>query len=315
MTCHCCQGPAKRFGFFVSRGERTQRYRCAHCGQTFRDEPTYPLDSMRVTPEKAAQVIGMLSEGLGIRSAARLSGVNRNTVLSLLETVGRKCAAFLKDRMRNVSTESVQVDELWARIAGDHPRTSRKGKFVFMAIDRLSKCILSYRVGLRTRWDSDEFMADLQSRLQDHPTVTTDGFQGYLTSVYNAFGSRVNFAQQIKQYANYGPEMKKDHREKTEGCVKVQTLVHIGNPTREQISTSHVERTNLTLRHFNKRFTRLTLGYTRKVENLEHSMALFCTVFNFCRVHSTIKTTPSVSAGLATEPWTISGLIEKLSGY
>jgi hypothetical protein len=153
-------------------------------------------------------------------------------------------------------------------------------------------------------------MADLRKRVKGRSQMTTDGLWANLPAVYNAFGANVDFAQQVKSYANYGHHPMADERRYSvaKGCTKVKTHVHIGWPNRDLISTSHVERANLSMRLFNRRFTRLTLGYSKKLENLKHSVALFIAHYNFCRVHSAHKQTPAMAAELTNHVWTIEEL-------
>ena len=276
---------------------------------------------MRMDLGKAAQIIDMICEGVGIRAVERLSKVNRHTILDLLETVGRKCQIFLDTRIRNVSVESVQCDEVFGfvRLKEVNNRLSDPNlgtQYLFLGVDRKSKLILSFHVGKRTGENAGIFMADLKKRIKPDSQVTTDGFQGYLSAMYNAFGSRVHFAQQIKTYFNYGtPNPPKPHthrRYSPEGVKSVRTLVHIGNPDQQKISTSHVERLNLSARLFQRRLTRLTLGFSKKIENLRFSLAIFICHFNWVRVHSAHSQTPAQAIGLTDHAWTIRELLENL---
>jgi len=169
--------------------------------------------------------------------------------------------------------------------------------------------ILSHYVGKRTGPSTDIFIADLRKRIKGRAQVTTDGLQTYVASMYDSFGGNVDFAQQSKTYFNY-PINSPDHRRYSSyGVRSVKTLVHIGCPDPARISTSHVERTNLSVRLFNRRFTRLTLGYSKKLQNLKYAVALFVAHFNFCRVHSAHKQTPAMAAGLTDHVWTIEELL------
>jgi transposase-like protein/IS1 family transposase len=313
VTCHNCKCECKRFGYFGP--QRIQRYRCKQCGKCFSDLPVRPLDTLRTPLDKAVQIVAMLAEGVGIRATARLAGVHRDTVLAILEVIGEKCARLLDEKVRDVQVESVQADELFAfvyckqynNLSGDPERGEQ---YTFLAIDRRSKLILSYHVGKRDADHTDIFVADLRKRIKGRAQVTTDGMQSYLGAITDTFGGDVDFAQQIKTYLNY-PTTVQDHRRYSSFGVKsVRTLVHIGEPERNKISTSHVERTNLSVRLFTRRFTRLTLGYSKTLANLKHAVALFVAHFNFCRVHSAHKQTPAHAAGLTDHAWTVEELFK-----
>lgn len=187
----------------------------------------------------------------------------------------------------------------------------RGEQYTFLAVDRASKLILPHYVGKRDGHSTDAFINDLRKRIKGRTQITTDGLQAYVAAMIESFYGNVDFAQQIKTYHNYPTITPQDHRRYSSHGVKmVKTLVHIGNPNRESISTSHVERTNLTVRLFNRRFTRLTLGYSKKLANLKHSVALFVAYFNFCHVHKTHGKTPAQAAGLTDHVWTVRELIE-----
>ena len=215
-----------------------------------------------------------------------------------------------------MEVESVQCDEIFAFVGckefNNKLHDPELGtQYTYLAVDRKSKLIMSHLIGKRDAKGCDAFMVDLRSRVKGRCQITTDGFQGYLGAVYDAFGANVDFARQAKTYADYGNNPFKDERRYSvgKGCLTVKTDVHIGNPDRSLISTSHVERTNLTVRLFQRRFTRLTLGYSKKLANLKHSVALFIAHFNFCRVHSAHKQTPAMSAELTNHVWTIEEIL------
>lgn len=244
--------------------------------------------------EKVVQTVHLLVEGMGIRAISRFTGLNQETVLNILEVAGQKAARLLDEQIRNVESESIQCDEIFSYVftKGYNNKTNdpeRGTQYTYLAIDRKTKLIISHLVGKRHRSFAEAFMVDLRSRIKGRCQLTTDGYQGYLMAVYNAFGAEVDFARQSKTYASLGQNPTADERRYSvpRGCLSVKTEIHIGQPERSLISTSHVERTNLSVRLFNRRFTRLTLGYSKKLANLKHSVALFIAHFNFCRVHST----------------------------
>lgn len=315
MNCRCCQSEEiKRRGFYRNQNFNVQRFKCLRCGTSFSEKT--PLDGLRVPMEKVVQTVHLLCEGMGIRAISRFTGLNQETVLNILEMAGQKAARLLDQQIREVEVESVQCDELFSfvfckaenNLAKDPERGSR---YTYLGVDRNTKLILSHLVGTRDHEFADAFMLDLRKRIKGRCQLTTDGYQGYLGAVYDAFGSNVDFARQAKTYAGYPSSAATEHRRYSgkHGCTSIRTWTHIGKPNPDLISTSHVERTNLTLRLFNRRFTRLTLGYSKKLENLKHSMALFIAHFNFCRVHSAHKQTPAMAAELTNHVWTIEEIL------
>ena len=252
-----------------------------------------------------------------IRACERLTGLNRRTVLGILETAGQKCARLLDDRIRNVQVESIQCDELYAFVFCKEANNKLKRddigeQYTYLAVDRKSKLILSYHVGKRTPENTDAFMLDVRKRVNAGCQLTTDGYRCYLPAVALAFGQNVHFAQQTKIYAESFPMPKRlRHELQPQGVMEVITRIRTGNPDRSLISTSHVERTNLSVRLFNRRYTRLTLGYSKKLANLKHSAALLAAHFNFCRVHSAHGMTPAMAAGLTDHVWTVAELLQQ----
>lgn len=314
MTCHNCND-AQMVKFGVRND--VQRYQCKVCKRTKSDVPENPLINLRVPMEKAVQVIKMLAEGCGIRSVERLTGLNRRTVLNILEVGGQKALALLDRQIREVEIESVQCDELFAFVQKKEFNNELNDpelgtQYTFLALDRKSKLILSHHIGkTRNRENAELFMADLRTRIKGRCQLTTDGLYGYLGAVYDTFGANVDFAQQVKTYANRDFGAFRDERRYSvaKGCLTVKTHVHIGQPRRELVSTSHIERMNLSIRLFNRRFTRLTLGFSKKLQNLKYSMALFIAHYNFCRVHSAHKQTPAMACELTNHVWTIEELL------
>jgi IS1 family transposase len=233
-----------------------QRFKCLHCGKSFAEKT--PLDGLRVPVEKVVQTIQLLCEGMGIRAISRFTGLRQKTVLSILEMAGQKAARLLDEQIRNVEVESVQCDEIFSFVGCKECNNKLKDpehgtQYTFLAIDRKSKLIMSHFIGKRDRECADVFMADLRKRIKGRSQVTTDGFHGYLAAVYNAFGANVDFARQAKMYAGYNnrtPMSDERRYSIPKGCLSVKTDIHIGKPERALISTSHVERTNLSVRLF-----------------------------------------------------------------
>src|SRR5688572_8984534 len=240
----------KRFGF---TRQGWQRHRCKVCRRTHSDIPERPLDDLRVDLEKAVRVIHLLVEGVGVRAAARLTQLNERTVLNILRVAGEKCARLLDAKVRNVECESVQVDELWSFVhckqANAGLRHDRGDQYTYLGIDRKSKLILSYCIGKRNYPNTLAFIRDLKTRVAGRFQLTSDQWQGYVRAIYYTFFGEIDFAQQQKDFApGYTGSSNFTARRYSPGmCTGIHTLVHVGQPKRELISTSHVERTNLSV--------------------------------------------------------------------
>jgi IS1 family transposase len=265
-------------------------------------------------PDAAARAIQCLLEGCSVRSTERLTGLNRNTILRLLGTVGERCEKLLDAKLRDLNCRYVQCDEIWSFV-GKKQRQVRKGdnpyevgdQWIFVAMDADTKLVASYYVGKRTVPNTRLFIRDLHERLANQIQLTTDGFNYYRKAVEEVFGLDVDFAQLIKLYGDYGQHG--DERYSPSPIVEVISKVRIGNPSRDDISTSYVERQNLTLRMQLRRLTRLTNAYSKKLANLKAAVALHFAYYNFCRVHSSLRVTPAMEAGLTDHIWSIPELL------
>ena len=312
MVCHRCQNEAVKFG---TNAQGFQRYRCKYCGRTFSDIPERPLDSLRIPFEKAAQVVHMIVEGVGVRAIERLAQVHRDTVLAVLEVAGQKCARLMDQRVRDVPFEAVEVDEMFCFVHCKEKQNTEHRRdigeqYTYLGIDPQSKFIINFTVGKRDAVTTQTYIQDLKKRVKAPFQLTTDGFSAYQSEVYFTFQNQIHFAQLIKEYACPEEYLIGQRRYSPPECIGVKTKIRCGNPSPDRISTSFVERTNLSVRLFNRRFTRLTLGYSKKLENLKHSIALLIAHFNFCRVHSAHGRTPAMAAGLADHVWTIDELLK-----
>ena len=285
-----------------------QRYACDRCGKSFSE--AQPLDGLRVDFNKACQVINLLCESMGIRAVARITGLDTKTILNILETAGQKAAAFLDLNVRNVVAENVQADELHTTVFSKQRNTpdddfERGEQFTYLSVDRKSKLIINWLVGKRTKINTHDFCRDLESRLANRVQLTTDGMLMYATStgaVARAFGQNVDYATEVKRFkpsSQFEPlRLESIHRQ-----------ARIGSPDMDMATTCHAERTNLSVRQFTKRFNRCTLGYSKKLENLKHAVALFIWHFNYCRKHSTHGQTPAQAANLTDHQWKIEDLL------
>jgi len=313
MTCRKCQHDnVKKFGKTASK---IQRFRCRACGLTFTAETNaHPFQKHSTSLADIERVVALLVEGVSIRAISRLTGLDKETILSLLLTVGSHCADLFDALVRNVPTTCVQADELWTfvqkkqkRLTADDP-DERGDQYIWIALDAENKLVVTYYVGKRTAQSARAFMADLRTRLRFRPQVTTDGLGEYVEAVELAFGSDADFAQCIKNYAQIttdGPDWFRPSSRVT----SVSKIPVSGDPDGCKISTSHVERANLTMRMHTRRLTRLTNAFSKKLVNLEAAIAIFMAYYNFCRVHQTLRVTPAMEAGLTNHAWTLHELL------
>jgi IS1 family transposase len=238
-------------------------------------------------------------------------------VLAILEAAGEKCARLLDTKLRNVQAAQVQIDETWGFVRCKDAISTCEAEgdqYTFLAIERDSKLIINWLVGKRNQENTGIFLRDLKSRLAGRIQLSSDGFQLYCGRKYDVgavaeiFGDDIDYGTEVKWY---GYELNEQRRYSAPPCIGVTRRARIGSPVKELICTSHVERTNLTLRLFNRRATRLTLGYSKTLANHKHATALFIAFFNFCRVHSTLHKTPAMAAGLTDHVWTVAELLQE----
>jgi transposase-like protein/IS1 family transposase len=313
MTCLKCQHTAvRRFGTYGKR--RIQRYRCTRCSATFSEPQPKPLGTHYISVERAAQVVSMLCEGMSMRAIARVTGVDRTTIMSLLATVGEKCQRIFDTRVRGVKCKRVQCDEIWNFCYAKEKNVpaGKKGEFGFgdvwtwVGIDADTKLNVSYLVARRDTPCAVAFMEDLASRIDSRIQLTTDGLRAYLIAVQGAFGLDVDFATLHKLY---GLPPGEERRYSPPICIGSKTSVVVGTPDPDHISTSYIERQNLTMRMQMRRFTRLTNGFSKKIENMRHAVALYMVHQNFVRIHQTLRVTPAMEAGLTDHAWSIEELL------
>lgn len=315
MQCECGSQQFKKSGSFRNRNGVVQRFRCALCGKTFSE--TNPFDGVRIDREKVVQIAKLLSEGLGIRACARFTGCHTHSVLNVLQTLGRQCAALLDRKTRNLSVAALQLDELWAFVGQKERRNTLNydhlgDQYTFLAVDARSKLIVAHLTGKRNYDNTDAFCADVAQRVKGRVQITCDGWNAYPSAIRKHLLYRLDLAIMVKKYGTeVGPGSGESSRRYSPApFVGVSVQVRAGTPREDRICTSFVERANLTVRHFNKRFARLGLGWSRKLENHRHAIALFVAAYNFCKVHSTTGTSPAHGAGIADGPWTVEQLIE-----
>lgn len=270
----------------------------------------------RLSIERRSQIIGALVEGNSIRSVERMTNTHRDTIMRLGFEVGKGCHRLMHEKMRNLQCERLQVDEIWAYVRKKQSQLKpgesiRAGDFwTFVAIDPDTKLVPSYFVGKRTGENAYRFMLDLSERLTNRVQLSTDGLQSYIHAVEDSFGADVDYGQVVKFYdaepigpGRYSPP-KVTGQEKT---------VIAGSPDLRHISTSLVERQNLTMRMQMRRFTRLTNGFSKKLDNLKAAVALHFAHYNFVRLHKSLRVTPAMAAGVSDRLWSLQEFVEETS--
>jgi IS1 family transposase len=271
----------------------------------------------KLSIERKTQVISALIEGNSIRATSRMTGVAKGTILRLLAEVGSACAKYQDEHLRNLPCKRIQCDEIWSFCYAKEKNVPSKmrGQFGFgdiwtwTAICADTKIVPSFFVGLRDAGCAYHFMNDLAGRLKNRVQLTTDGHKAYLTAVEEAFGADIDYAMLMKLF---GASSDKDGRYSPPECTGTVVNEVAGNPDPKYISTSYAERQNLTMRMSMRRFTRLTNGFSKKVENLMYAVALHFMYYNFARIHQTLRVTPAMEAGLTDHVWTIEEMIDKV---
>jgi IS1 family transposase len=249
-----------------------------------------------------------------MRSVSRLADVSINTVTKLLIQAGEACEAFHDAKVRNVKARRVQCDEVWSFVGSKAKNTPQEKKtagtagdiWTWTALDSETKLIVSWLIGGRDAEYASEFMQDVASRLANRVQLTTDGHGPYLGAVEDAFGIDVDYAQLVKIYGE-APEGQRRYSPAI--CLGAKKHRVVGNPERKHVSTSHIERSNLTLRMHNRRFTRLTNAFSKKVENHGHMVALYTVWYNFVRMHKTLRMSPAMAAGIEGKLWDMTDVV------
>jgi IS1 family transposase len=270
----------------------------------------------RLDIEQQIRVVSALVEGNSIRSTSRMTGVARNTITSLLLDLAEACASYHDRAVRNLKVRRLQCDEIWNFVGAKAKNVSVEKKtegwgdtWTWVGIDADTKLCVSYLVGGRDSGWAQEFMEDCASRISSRVQITTDGHRSYLEAVEGAFGMDCDYAQLQKIYG--APA--EDHRRYSPAtCIGCDMKTVSGNPDPKHVSTSFVERQNLSMRMSIRRFTRLTNAFSKKVENHAAAVALWFMYYNFCRIHQTLRITPAMEAGLSTHVWSVGELVSLL---
>lgn len=268
----------------------------------------------KLSLEKRAKILGMFSEGMNLRSTSRLADVSINTVSKLLVDVGAACMKYQDATFHGLQCKRIQVDEIWSfcRAKAKNVPEEHKNEFgwgdvwTWVAIDADTKLIPSWLIGNRSAVCASEFIADLKARLANRVQLTSDGHRPYLQAVEAAFGDDVDYAMLQKIY---GPASEQ-HRYSPPQCVGIRRDMVRGNPDPEHVSTSYVERQNLTMRMSMRRLTRLTNGFSKKIENHMAATAIYFMHYNFARIHKSLRVTPAMAAGVSDHVWFLEEICE-----
>ena len=271
----------------------------------------------KLSTEKRVQVIKCLVEGNSIRSTVRITGIAKNTVVKLLKDVGKACSEYQDKAFRNLSCKRLQCDEIWSFCYAKERNVPNKYKgqfgyddvWTWTAICADSKLIPSWLVGNRDGDTAYVFINDLASRLKHRVQLTTDGYKAYLEAVEGSFGPDIDYAMLIKIY---GSTQEEEKRYSPAKIIDTERKKIMGNPDPNHISTSYAERQNLTMRMAMRRFTRLTNGFSKKVENLSHAVSLHFMYYNFARIHRTLRVTPAMEAKVTDRLWDIEDIVKLL---
>lgn len=274
----------------------------------------------KLPPAKRAQILHLLVEGNSLRATARLADVSLNTASKLFVDAGRACSDYQDRTLRNLKCRRMQLDEIWSFVyakAKNVPSArsappSAGDVWTWVAIDADTKLVPSWHVGTRDSYVANIFVRDLASRLAHRVQITTDGHRPYLEAIEGAFGADVDFAVLQKIYGQ-PPEGEK--RYSPAECIGTQERVVEGNPDPAHISTSFVERQNLTMRMSIRRFTRLTNAFSKKLENHAHAIALHYMYYNFARIHKTLRVTPAMAAGVSDRLWNVGDIVDVLERW
>lgn len=274
----------------------------------------YLYDMNKLPLQKKTQIIQLLVEGTSLRAASRITGVSFNTILKLLPQVGSACEKFHNERIVGIKAERVQCDEIWSFVYSKEKNKpegmeDKAGDvWTWVGIEANTKLVISWFVGDRSADSAELFMQDVAGRTTDRMQLTTDGHKAYLNAVANSF-DEIDYAQLIKLYGNSGGQNSTEKKYSPAECTGTEKHIISGNPRSKFISTSYIERQNLTMRMHMRRFTRLTNAFSKKVENHCHAIALHFVYYNFVKIHTTLRVPPAMEAGLIKRLMTIEDIV------
>lgn len=311
MVCQDCKRKCRKHG--INRNG-TQRFRCSACKKTYSEERESLFGAMRVPEEKALMALHLLCEGSSVRAVSRVTGLHKGTVLKLLVEAGERCERLMAERIVDVPVADVELDEVWSFVGCKERRKAERGDtdpqlgdaYCFIALERTSKLVVAWHLGRRTYQHTDAFVEKVARATAGRFQVTTDGFMAYPHTIGYHLGARTDYATLVKQYGSSPDGERRYSPAKLTGTDR--TTIH-GQPKDGRVCTSYVERFNLSLRTSMRRWTRLTIAFSRCWRNHKAAVALFIAFYNFCTIHRSIRVTPAMAAGVAQRPWTLSDLM------
>jgi transposase-like protein/IS1 family transposase len=294
--------------------QNRQRYKCALCGLTFVEESSKPLGELRTSMKEATMALSLMLEGMSIRSVQRLTGLCRQTLADMIVLIGENCERLLAAKVKAVPVKDIQLDEIWGFVGmKEKTRIARKrslevgDSWTFIGIERETKLILAYQVGQRDAETCCKLLDKLKAATSGRFQLTTDGLRSYTLNVPFILGSRVDFAQLVKNYAS----TQEQTRYSPATIISAEKHPVFGNPDEDLICTSHIERMNLTVRMTLRRFTRLTNAHSKSLKHHAAMQAIFFAFYNFCRKHETLRgRTPAMASGLSDHVWSVKELLE-----
>jgi len=314
MVCPKCSGEN-----CVRNGkdrDGNQRFKCRDCKKNFGEAKPRLLGRMQLPVEKAVNCLKLILDGMSIRACERFTGVSRNTICDMILEVGERCRDFMAERLQGVPVADVQVDEVWSFV-GRKEKTKIIAKdydpmtgdsYAYIALERNSKLIVSYLLGKRDEFDTKEFASKLRLATSGRFQLSTDGWHPYRTAMPSEMGNRIDFSQIIKSFESL-PRHKWEGKYSPAEIVKIDKKPVCGDPDPAFICTSHVERSNLTLRMTVRRWTRLTNAFSKSWRHHEAALCIYLAFYNFCRKHMTLKTSPAVAARLTDHVWSMEELL------
>ncbi len=310
MKCPICKADCQRFG---TNRNGSQRFRCVPCKRTFSGKLADRVDGSTIPLADIEKVLQLLIEGCSVRSAERISGLHRDTILRLLVTAGQQCEKLLGRLIVNIPVKDIECDELW-NFVGCKQRVLREDHdpnygdaYTFVAVERNTKLVLNFALGKRNQATTDIFIEGLRhATAPQRFQISTDGFAPYRNAIPNTLGDRCDFAQIVKVY-RATPEGERKYSPAE--VVSTEVIPIMGDPDPSRVCTSIVERQNLTMRMQMRRLTRLTNGFSKSWDNHWAALCLHFAYYNFCRVHKSLRVTPAMQAGITDRIWDIAELL------
>jgi transposase-like protein/IS1 family transposase len=313
MTCQACDVKCQRFG---THRNGLRRFRCPQCHKTYTEPHRLTLGVMYISEDKMLIALKLLLEGNSVRSTMRITGVDGNTIMKALVLAGERCEKLMGRVIVNVPVKDVQADEIWGYIAkkeahklpSEKDDDSKGDAYCYVAMERHSKLVLNFALGRRNQATTDIFIEGLRHATSGKQRfqITTDGFQPYVSAITTTLSDRCDYAQHIKVY---GQPADGERRYSPAEVISSEKVPVMGNPETKRICTSHIERQNLTIRMQMRRMTRLTNAFSKKWDNLWSAYCLWFAFYNFCRIHSTIRVTPAMEAGITDHVWDLKELL------